>query len=275
MKGIFVLGLWIIGGFLNAQTYKIYIEEEPNPSQLSEPGSIGIQCDSLGQVCILTRSQNTLKTDTLGIFTHMKWIAKEYARYTKAPSEEAYAAAYQKRATRSAQSRIKVIFPIPTDVLNPEIDLIWRPYPETRNYFVYLTDRFNQILARKSTLDTTLKINLTEYNIQKGVCYFWFVEPEQLSDARSDEICLTWVKDEVGIFLQEEIARIERTQGMDKATRHLMRAGLYEQHKMFIEALKEYKAAVAEFPEADDLKRMYGMFLVRIGVVKTVREVWN
>ncbi len=275
MKGIVVLGLWIIGGFLNAQTYKIYIEEDPNPSELTEPGSIGIQCDSLGQVCILTRSQNALKKDTLGIFTHMKWLAREYAHYIHAGSEELYAQEYLKRSTRSAQSRIRVIFPIPTDVLNPAIDLTWRPYPQTKNYFVYLTDRFNQILARKSTLDTTLKINLSEYNIQKGVCYFWFVEPEQLSDARSDEICLTWVTDDVGIFVQEEIGRIEQIQGMDKATRHLMKAGLYEQHKMFIEALKEYKAAVAELPEADDLKRMYGMFLVRIGVVKTVREVWN
>lgn len=275
MKGLLLIGLFVLGGFLNGQTYKIFIDSDPDSDAIMQPGSIGLQCDSLGKICVLTRTANSLKSDTLGIFTYMQSIAQEYAKFNAANSEEAYALKYQKRLTRSAQSRIKIVFPIPTDVLNPNIELIWRPYPETQNYYVFLTDRFNQILARKSTKDTSLTINFTEYNIQKGVCYFWYVEPEQHSDARSDEICLTWVKDDIGIYIQDEVGRIEQIQGIDKATRHLMKAGLYEQHKMFIEALKEYKAALAEFPEADDLKRMYGMFLVRIGVIKTVREVWN
>lgn len=275
MKGFILLGLFVMGGILNGQTYKIFIDKDPDPESIKISGSIGLQCDSLGQICVLTRQNNQLNTDTLGIFTYMKWIAREYSRYLQADSEEAYAAHFQKRLTRSAQSRIKVVFPIPTDVLNPNIELIWRPYGNTKNYYVFLTDRFNQILARKQTIDTSLFVNFNDYNIQKGVCYFWFVEPEQQTEARSDEICLTWVKDDIGIYIQDEITRIDQIQGIDNSTRHLMKAGLFEQHKMFIEALKEYKAALAEFPDADDLKRMYGMFLVRIGIIKTVREVWN
>lgn len=270
-----ILAILISAHWVSAQSYSVLFNPLPECKLNAPKGAIALECTETGLAIRHEQSGEGWQSDTLGVFPGIRNYVQHHRTYQNAGSETAYAALYPKRKTRSAASRVKIYFPVPSDVMNPKVLLQWRPFQSARQYHVYLTDRFNQIILRKPTEDTTYQINLATLNVQKGVCYFWYVEPVSAPDSRSDEICLTWVKDEIRLLVEEEVEKINQFQGIDKATRHLMKAGLYEQHKLFIEALHEYRSACEEFPDAGDLKRMYGMFLVRIGVIKSVREVWN
>lgn len=270
-----ILVILISAHLVSAQAYSVLFSPLIGYRLNAPVGAIALECTSNGLAIRHKQSGEGWLSDTLGLFPGIRNHIQHHQTYQNAGSETAYAALYPKRKTRSAASRVKIYFPVPSDVMNPQVLLQWRPFPSARQYQVYLTDRFNQIILRNSTVDTSYQINLASLNVQKGVCYFWYVEPDSAPDSRSDETCLTWVKDEIRLLVEEEVEKINQLQGIDKATLHLMKAGLYEQHKLFIEALSEYRSACEEFPDADDLKRMYGMFLVRIGVIKSVREVWN
>lgn len=260
---------------ISAQNYHLFLSKEPTGQDLSAPENITLFCNSEGTVLRITRKNEKIIRDTLGVFPQMKWMCAQYADYFHSTASNNYDLPILPKLTRASANRVKAVFPIPTDFINPNIQLTWRPYQNTKTYLVFLTDRFNQVIVKKSVQDTSLSLNLSEFNLQKGVCYFWSVEAENLSDSRSDEICLTWVREEIALFVQEEIQKIDDLQGIDIATRHIMKAAVYEQHKLFIDALKEYRAACLAFPKADDLKRMYGMFLIRIGVIKSMREIWD
>jgi hypothetical protein len=208
-----------------------------------------------------------------GPFAFGKFFWDEDKLLTEKPAE--YYKKYTKRLSRSVSERVKLYFPVPSDMLYSKVDLKWLQFKNTHTYHVYVTDRFNHVLMRKATTDTVLTVDFSEYNAQKGVCYFWYVEPDDNKEERSDEICLTWVEDQIRIFVLEELDRIITIPGQHPVQMHILKAGLLEQHKLYIDALKEYKQAVELAPDADDIKRMYAMFLVRIGLIKNVQEIYN
>lgn len=266
-----IVCLFLFWGVLHSQNLRLPGNLSPAPAYTQ----VYFQGDSNGYLIRHALISGQSKSDTLGHFISLPWLSSIYKTYQTAGNDEAYAALFQKRRMRSSQTRIRTILPVPTDVLSAQVQLTWHAYPETQKYYVYLTDRFSHILMRKSTRDTSFTLNLNEYNINRGVCYFWFVEPDTMNDARSDEICLTWITEEVGIFVREEIEKINLVPGLDESGKSLMKAGVYEQHKLYMDALREYKNASTAQPDSEYLKRMYAMFLVRIGVIKNAREVWN
>lgn len=208
-----------------------------------------------------------------GVFSFGKFFWEEDQLLKLSP--DAYAKKHSKRLSRSVSDRVKLYFPVPSDMLYAKVELKWLQFKNTENYHVYVTDRFNHVLMRKATADTFMIVDFSEYNANKGVCYFWFVEPDQNKEERSDEICLTWIEDHVRDRIFEELERIKSISGQYPLQTYILKAGLFEQHKLYIEALKEYKQAIELYPDSDDIKRMYAMYLVRIGVIKSVQEIYN
>jgi len=248
---------------------------EPNARWLSEGIDSLLLINAEGEIFKSFRNSDQIETLSLGKYQCMVWLWQQEQSYLRSGSLETYALNFKRRISRSAQERMKAVFPVPSDLFQPEVDLYWKKFKNADIYHVYLTDRFNHILMRKTTSDTTLHINLKDYSPDRGVCYFWYVEPDSMIDARSDEICLTWVIEDLRLFILDELEKIDNIPGQAPSTMHILKAALFEQHKMYVEAMSEYKKALQHQPDADDLRRMYAMFLVRVGLIKNAREVWN
>jgi len=188
---------------------------------------------------------------------------------------EFYELKYPYLAERSFSKRVQLVFPVPTDLLKPQVTLIWKKFIPANQYHVFLTDRFNQVITHLVTTDTFMQLNLSTYKLERGVCHFWFIEPDTLTDSRSDELCLTWISEETEITVNEVIQRIEEEPGLSPVIKHLRKAVLLEQFKLYVEAMDQYRSALAVDPSSEEIRRIYGMFLVRIGMAKTAKEVWN
>lgn len=256
---------------VQAQSYQIQFSET-DPRHTLQPEFASAYFTSDGSLYTFN-PENEPTWSKMGPFTFGKFFWEENKLLTEMPAE--YYKKYTKRLSRSVSDRVKLYFPIPSDMLYPIVDFKWLKFKNTQTYHVYVTDRFNHVLIRQATSDTVLSVDFSKYNAQKGVCYFWYVEPDHNKEERSDEICLTWVEDRIRYLVFEELERIISIPGQHPVQMHILKAGLLEQHKLYIDALKEYKKAIELAPEADDVKRMYAMFLVRIGLIKSVKEIYN
>jgi hypothetical protein len=255
---------------LFAQTYVSFLNTEPQNLTGANPTTLYFSQDGFIYQYNPNSIENWYKS---GPFDFISFFWKENNSIRTASDE--YHKKYVKRVSRSINDRVKLYFPVPSDMLYPTVNLKWFQFKDTKEYHVFVTDRFNHVLMRKATTDTVLQVDFDQYNAQKGVCYFWYVEPDENKEERSDEICLNWVQDDIRHFVLEELDRVTRTPGQHPVQLHIMKAGLLEQHKMYMDALSEYKKALDLDPDADDIKRMYAMFLVRIGIIKNVKEIWN
>lgn len=256
---------------LIAQPLQIQFADS-DPRQTIQPGTYSLVFTREGEMFIFNPEASP-QWSVAGSFTFVKFFWEEHNLINHSSDE--YYKKYSKRLSRSVSERVKLYFPVPSDMLYSKVELKWLQFKNTQNYQVYVTDRFNHILMRKSTTDTVLVVDFSDYDAQKGVCYFWYVEPEQNKEERSDEICLTWVEDHIRDQIFEELDRITSSFDQHPLQIHILKAGFFEQHKLYIEALKEYKQAVERYPDSEDIKRMYAMYLVRIGMIKSVHEIYN
>lgn len=160
-----------------------------------------------------------------------------------------------------------------THVLDQKnVTFTWFKYKKYDEYLFTLTDEIGKPIFEKTVKDTTFTADLTSYNLKPHKCYNWIVSPTKLESKESEEMCIQVYNEEKSKHLNSQLTEFEEEKN---ALDYTILASFYEEHKLYYEANQAYKKAIKMEPEIEDYKKLYALFLTRMGMIDAAGSVWK
>ena len=162
-------------------------------------------------------------------------------------------------------SRLIIRLPRSSYLIDPAVNFSWYKNPDAQVYTFSLTDRFNNVIYEKNTSDTSLSLNLDDVGIEKGKCYYWHVSS---GGSKSDEQCIYRMEDRMASEIDDSLKVMRKGFGKHiSPVDCLIMASFYEEFNIMNKADDAYQKALELAPQVDDFKKLYALYLRRIGLI--------
>jgi len=176
----------------------------------------------------------------------------------------------------TSKSSLEVFMPRTTHLIDKNVTFTWYHFEDAKEYVFTLTDRYARKVFQKNIGDTTVALNLSEYNLEKENCYYWTVSRKGNPKIKSEEYCLYLLSDKSASDLKALMKKVKKELGgNDSPLNSIMLASFYEQNSLLNEAMVTYKKAIKLAPEVEDFKKSYALFLIRIGLFSEAEKIWD
>lgn len=219
---------------------------------------------SNGEVTLLTPNENILKIDKSGTYTFSKLVELQNNLETSISSE--YFAFIWDNLTKDKEDENNIhggvyrgntlmILPLNSTLLvDNEINFSWHKGIKTKNYyFIILNNKKERIITIKSQ-DTSISILPYYSALNRGIKYYW---------CATDKNTLTkgtkYYNFEIPTYEWEKQFKINLTEFKKQLTYNnelnaLMLIYFYESNYLIMDAYKQYKIALKNFPESIQIK---------------------
>ncbi|MBN4066180.1 hypothetical protein JYT51_02500 [Candidatus Amoebophilus asiaticus] len=171
---------------------------------------------------------------------------------------------------------VKVFMPKATNVMNQEVTFIWYDVKNMDKYIFNLMDRYARPIFEKELADTSITIDLSQFNLDPENCYFWNVYCKKEPKIRSDEFCLVMLSEDSKNSVKETLQKLTSELGdNESALNKVVIASFYEQNNLVNEANNYYEDAIEKAPQVDDYKKAYALFLIKMRLFDKAKMVWK
>jgi len=146
--------------------------------------------------------------------------------------------------------------------------IVWESLGAGTVYVVELTNLFGDSVMTKETKDTFAILNMDSkkdknYVVKLGV----------KGDSKLDvSINIVYPSNDKSVELNKQLTELKSQLGEETALNKIILASFYEDNKLYLEAIQNYRAAIKMQPDVDDYKVAYGQFLERAGIAKASVE---
>lgn len=160
---------------------------------------------------------------------------------------------------------IKIASPKKSNIIESELAFFWRKADGVKSYKFTVYDRFDREVFSKVTDDTTLKVNLYSYNLEKEVYYFWNVSSADNPKVKSEDCAFLLLADTKVANIKDQLAKITKETGPEEsALNKIVLASFYEENNLYFDALKCYQNAVRIVPDVEEYQKLYQVFLYKM-----------
>lgn len=155
--------------------------------------------------------------------------------------------------------------PRKTNILNSIVTFQWHPLPDVKDYAISLHDRFDREILTKTVSDTTISINLYDFNLEKNVYYFWNVSSANNKKIKSEDCAFLILPDEKVSAMNEDLSVIRDDYLKDNSSLgKIILATFYQENNLNIDAMNSYEEAIKQSPDVDEFKKLYDIFLYKL-----------
>lgn len=172
---------------------------------------------------------------------------------------------------RAIPGAIKALLPysVTCNVFEEKTNVVWYTHTGTKEYSVNLMNLFDESVLKKVTKDTTLVIDFADEVFKKENDYKILIKSNDVTGKSSgDGYSFHKLNANEKEEIEKEIKVIKQTDTEESSLQKIVLASFYEDKKLYLEALKKYKEAIAMEPEVSEYKLMYQEFLERYGMTK-------
>ncbi len=179
------------------------------------------------------------------------------------PGELRALAVVQEKGVESG-AVLSVIMPRTTRLMSDSVEFVWHRSPRAASVTLVVLDQNNNVVFKRTTNDTALRIHLANEGIKEGELYYWHIEGGSDKSYRSDEYCLYPLplseRTEVNTLLSSIRSEVDAD---ESAIGSLILASIYEDRGLMYDAHRAYINALRLAPDIQNYKRMFAEFLRR------------
>jgi len=159
---------------------------------------------------------------------------------------------------------IDVALPTFTSLLQPPIDLIWYGYPSTNKYVLSILNSENTSIFMDLTNDTSFTLDTDRLNLIRGSVYKWYVVDAEnpLISSDTNSVILLSEHEKIPILDTLQLLMAE-AEANETALNAFSLGFFYEKYELNIEAMNQYRKALALAPESEEFKKLYAKFLLK------------
>ena len=156
---------------------------------------------------------------------------------------------------------IEVIMPLTGEIYESNTSIQWKAI-EGASYAVTLKNVFDEVVLDQSTSENSIDIDLSQPELASERLLILNVAVKGNDKVKSENY---GIKRLSGEERKEVEAKMEDlTSGTSSSSlSEVMKASLYEQHNLLVDAAASYRRAMKLSPEVDDFKKMYNAFIDR------------
>lgn len=163
----------------------------------------------------------------------------------------------------SAYTSIQVHMPWTSEVLNPDVFIQWKPVKGNPVYVVTVMNQFDEIVTRKETSDTGVKLNLNEKDLASQRLLIVNVGVKGNEEMKSENYGIKRVTGEELKNLEAKLNSLTGKLSTESSLDQIMLASFYEQNNLLVDATSSYQKAIELSPEVYDFKTMFTNFRER------------
>lgn len=158
--------------------------------------------------------------------------------------------------------KFDVVFPKNSFLVAPTVNLVWNTVPKAKTYTIHLKDNNGyEVKTIDVKGENSAEIDLDAINPVTGECYFWSVSTD--NGKSTDDYCLLLTDLETLSSVQSEIESVDAEYSPENPVNSYIKARLYEDNNMMIEADKHYKKAVELSDNDERFVVIYNSYLDR------------
>ncbi len=147
---------------------------------------------------------------------------------------------------------------------------------ETR-YVFQLSDGFGEHIFSMETSDTTLRLELLQFNLSPDEWYFWSVKSKHNSLIKSDESAIKILSPEKIKAINDEVTEIlDEPELIEESAFLNIKLALYFQEKnISYLAIKHFEKAIVINPDVDEYKNVYKRYLLSLGLSDYASQIFQ
>jgi hypothetical protein len=169
---------------------------------------------------------------------------------------------------RARVGLIESSFPDNTDLLNLQLEPAWYSAGPGTIYVFKILNPLGRSIFIKETKDTSLAINLKQFDMLEDQDYQWCVvnsrDPENNSDTASFRI----LSENNIKIISDSIKMFQQNLDLNSAVGQFLLIKYYESKNLNLDALKGYESLVNSYPGIENYSDNYLLFLTKQGLSK-------
>ena len=157
---------------------------------------------------------------------------------------------------------IEVVMPLTSDVYESNASIQWKAVEGVSSYEVTLKNVFDEVVMDQVTADNSIEIDLANSELAGERLLILNVAVKGNDKVKSENYGIKRISDEERKEVEAKMN--ELTSGSSPSSlSEIMKASLYEQHNLLVDAAASYRRAIELSPQVDDFSEMYEAFIDR------------
>ncbi|GAB5466441.1 MAG: hypothetical protein Kapaf2KO_18770 [Candidatus Kapaibacteriales bacterium] len=162
----------------------------------------------------------------------------------------------------SSENDFDVVFPRNSFLYNSNIELVWDIDSDSESYTVYFKDSDGDIVKEAVSKENKMPLDVSGLSVDNGECYYWSVKSS--SGKETGDYCLIFMDDNSYQSVKEDISMIEQEYGNDSPVGAYIKAKVYEENNMLVDADENYRISVELSGNDERFQLIYGNYLDRV-----------
>lgn len=194
-------------------------------------------------------------------------ITKKYATLlmTRPSNSDLYASALTSSTLRAAddQSSIKLNLPQKSKVFSEPIEINWQSESDVNNFMVVVCDMFDAHVFNHTTNLKNYNLDFSSFALKAGTAYKIVVADANVKTNMAAVSIEVPSKSELA-KIETDLRIIKKEVPLNSAIGDMVLASYFEEHGLFLNALKYYQLALQKEPNIIEYQNAYNHFLKRI-----------
>ena len=157
-----------------------------------------------------------------------------------------------------------------THVFSQPTAVKWEAVPGVATYTIRVDNMFDEHAFSTATPDTSIFLDFAKVNPKKEAAqYILRISAKSKNkELHAQDFSIKFLGSEKEGKLLEKLTELKSELGEESALNHMVLASFYEEHKLYLNAMESYHAAITMQPDVEDFKALYHQFLIRSGAIK-------
>ena len=157
---------------------------------------------------------------------------------------------------------IEVLMPLTSEVYESNPQIQWKAVEGASTYEVTLMNVFDEVLMDQLTSDNSIEIDLSQSELANERLLILNVAVKGSDKVKSENYGIKRLTDAERSEMTVKIEELSNNTSKSSLS-EIMKASLYEQNNLLVDAATSYQRAIALSPQVDDFKKMYDAFIDR------------
>jgi hypothetical protein len=177
---------------------------------------------------------------------------------------------------RKSPSTVEIAAPKFGKVLDTLYNFKWHPLPNESSYIFRLFNREGNTLFMKEYMDTSVTLNLSEFNLQFEQDYFWNVFSKKSINQRTDSVSFRLMNPANSKKIKSELKDINKDLSKnDSPLNEYIIAKYLISNELNEYAIRHLNNCIKMLPDSEFYWSNYIQFMLDVGLTKEAIALWS
>jgi len=169
---------------------------------------------------------------------------------------------------RGKAEQIETLFPKMTHLMSYTIEAKWFPESSQSSYLFKIVNEQDRAVFMKETRDTSFKVDLSGFNLEKEGKYKWVVESLSKQASCSDSNYFSLYPDNRTNQIKDSLAELQKGLEESSALDRLVKIAFFQGNNLNYDIINEYEEILKLAPGVEEYADAYVAFLLENGMTK-------